>query len=256
MDVVIFCGGRGTRLMEKTTVMPKALVNIGDRPILWHLMKNYSHFGHNRFILTLGYRGDMIKRYFLEFPWLENGLEISLSSMKMPKPKEDWNVVLLDTGTETNTQRRLFLTKEHIKTDRFFATYGDGLANINMGALEKRHDELNKKYGVLGTITILNPESRFGVVKIGEDLVEDFKEKPIMNEFINVGFMVFEKKVFDMIDGSDVMLENHLLEMLASEGKLGFYHHRGFWECMDSYKDYVSLNRLHKEGMPWKLWKD
>src|SRR3989344_5164978 len=256
MDVVIFCGGRGTRLMEKTTIMPKSLVNIGNKPILWHIMKNYSHFGHNRFILTLGYKGEMIKRYFLEFPWLENHFEISLGSIQTPKPKEDWNVVLLDTGIETNTQKRFFLSKEHIKSDRFMTTYGDGIGNINLHELEKRHDFLNKKYGVLGTITVLNPESRFGIVRIGEHIVEDFKEKPIINEFVNIGYMVFEKYVLDMIDESDVMMETHLLEILAKEGKLGFYHHKGFWECMDSYKDYTNLNNLYKNGMPWKVWND
>ncbi len=256
MDVVIFCGGRGTRLMEKTSIVPKALVNIGDKPILWHIMKNYSHFGHKRFVLTLGYKGDMIKRYFLEYPWLDNNIEISIGSIKTPKPKEDWEVVLLDTGIETNTERRLFLTKDKIKSDRFMVTYGDGIANIDIDELEKRHVELNDKYGVLGTITVLNPESKFGIVNLGEHLVEDFKEKPTVNEFINSGFMIFEKSIFDFIDGSDVMMEKHLLEILAKERKLGYYHHKGFWECMDSYKDYVNLNNLHKNGMPWKLWKD
>ena len=136
------------------------------------------------------------------------------------------------------------------------ATYGDGLGNVNLHELEKRHEFLNKNFGVLGTITVLNPESRFGIVKIGDHLVEEFKEKPIINDFINVGFMVFEKNVLDYIDDSDVMLETTLLENLAREGKLGFYHHEGFWECMDSYKDYINLNNLYKNGMPWKVWKD
>lgn len=256
MDVVIFCGGRGTRLMEKTTVVPKALVSIGDKPILWHIMKGYSHFGHKRFILTLGYKGEMIKRYFLEYPWLEDNVEINLNSIEAPKPKEDWEIALVNTGIESSTEKRLFMVRDKIKTDRFMVTYGDGIGNVNIDELVKRHDDLNKRFGVLGTITVLNPESKFGIVKINNHLVEDFKEKPVMNEFINVGFMVFEKEVLNLIDGSDVMMEKHLLEILAKKGILGFYHHKGFWECMDSYKDYVNLNNLYKNGMPWKVWKN
>lgn len=256
MDVVIFCGGRGTRLMERTNTVPKALVNIGDKPIIWHIMKNYSHFGHKRFVLTLGYKGNDIRKYFMNYPWLDNDFELDLSSIKQPKPKEDWRIALIDTGLQSKTERRLFLVKDQIKTERFMLTYGDGVSNIDLNALQKRHEMLHKEHGVLGTITVLNPESKFGIVKIGQHHVEDFKEKPVVGEFINAGFMIFEKDVFDFIDDSDVMLEENLLKKLASMKKLGYYHHEGFWTCMDTYKDYVTLNDMFNKGMPWKVWKD
>ncbi|MDI6720937.1 MAG: sugar phosphate nucleotidyltransferase [Candidatus Aenigmarchaeota archaeon] len=256
MDVVILCGGRGTRLAEKTSVTPKPLVPIGDRPILWHIMKIYSHHGYKRFVLPLGYKGHEIKRFFMEYPWVSNSFEINMHSLSIPKPKEDWSVALVDTGIDSKTQKRLFFVKDHIKSSRFMLTYGDGVANINISDLVKRHNYLRQIYGVLGTVTLHNPKSKFGIVDIEKDLAKEFREKPDSDKFINIGFMVFEKEVFDYIDDSDVMLESSLLTSLAKEGKIGVYHHENFWGCMDTYGDYLRLNELWNKERPWKIWQD
>ncbi len=256
MDVVILCGGRGTRLAEKTSVMPKPLVPIGEKPIIWHIMKLYFHYGYKRFVLPLGYLGHEIKRFFVEYPWISGDFELNMHSVSVPKPREDWSVALVDTGIDSKTQKRLHLVKEHIKTDRFMLTYGDGVADIDIGDLVRRHEYLRKTYGVLGTVTLHTPKSKFGVVDIEKDLATAFREKPDADKFVNIGFMVLEKGVFDYMDGSDVMLETSLLPKLAAEGKIGFYHHRNFWGCMDTYGDYMHLNDIWKNERPWKVWQD
>ena len=256
MDVVILCGGRGTRLAEKTSVTPKPLVPIGEKPILWHIMKIYSHHDHNRFVLPLGYKGHQIKRFFMEYPWINNSFEIATNSIQIPKPKEDWSVALIDTGIESKTQKRLFLVKDRIKTDSFMLTYGDGVADININELVKRHEYLKQKHDIICTITLHNHKSKFGVVDVENGLAKEFREKPSMDKMMNIGFMIFDKKVFDYIDDSDVMLESLLLPKLAAEGKIGVYNHEGFWGCMDTYGDYLQLNDLWNREKPWKIWKD
>lgn len=254
MDVVIFCGGRGTRLSEKTAVIPKPLVKIGEQPILWHIMKIYSHFGHNRFILTLGYKGDEIRKYIKDYVWLNDDIEVDTSKNTIPKSKENWRIVLANTGEDSKTQKRLFLVKKFIKSKQFMVTYGDGVSDINIDKLIKQHNYMRDNFGTIGTITVTNPRSKFGIVETKNGLVKSFKEKPIMKEFVNIGFMIFEKEVLDMIDDENIMFVNGLLPKLSEMGKLAYYHNKGFWECMDTYKDYITLNELWKNKKPWKIW--
>jgi len=256
LDVVIFCGGRGTRLSEKTREMPKPLIELGDYPVLWHIMKIYSATSCNRFILTLGYKGEMIIDYFVNrYPGQQN-FSIDLQNCVLPKPKEAWKISFVQTGLESKTAKRLLLCRDEIRTTPFLATYGDGVADINLKKLVQRHEFLKKKHGVIATITITKPYSKYGIVKFCGDLVEKFSEKPLMEEYVNVGFMVLEPEIFRYIDPSaDVMFEE-TLEKIAEEGKLGYYIHNGFWHAMDTYKDYVDLNAMWKEDPKWKIWTE
>lgn len=255
-DVVIFCGGRGTRMSEKTREMPKPLIELGEFPILWHIMKNYSHFHAKHFILTLGYKGDMIIDYFLHrHPFMQD-FSVHLDNFQIPHNKEDWELSFVQTGTNTLTAMRLFLCRGYVKEYPFMATYGDGVADMDIRGLIHRHTDLKKKYGVIATITITRPYSKYGILKLDGDLVESFREKPLMDEYINVGYMVFEKEVFNYINpDEDVMFEETLAE-IAADGKLGYYIHEGFWHAMDTYKDYVDLNRMWRENPQWKIWND
>jgi glucose-1-phosphate cytidylyltransferase len=256
MDVVIFCGGRGTRLSEKTREMPKPLVELGEYPILWHIMKIYSAFSHDRFILTLGYKGEMITNYFLNsYPTLQD-FTINLSNIVLPKAKDSWTIAFVQTGLEAKTAKRLLLCKDQINSDRFLVTYGDGVADIDLDALIKHHEKLHRENGVIATITLTKPYSKYGIVELKGNIVEKFSEKPQMDEYINVGFMILEKEVFDYIDPTaDVMFEQ-TLEDIARDHKLGYYIHKGFWHAMDTYKDYIDLNEMWRTDPKWKIWKD
>jgi glucose-1-phosphate cytidylyltransferase len=255
-DVVIFCGGRGTRMSEKTREMPKPLIELGEFPILWHIMKNYSHFQAKHFILTLGYKGDMIIEYFLHRHSLMQDFSVHLDNIQIPHNKEDWELSFVQTGTNTLTALRLLLGKDCLKEYPFMATYGDGIADMDIPGLIRRHNDLKKKHGVIATITITRPYSKYGILKLVGDLVESFREKPQMDEFVNVGYMVLEKEVFDYINpGKDVMFEETLAD-IATDGKLGYYIHDGFWHAMDTYKDYVELNAMWKVDPKWKIWSD
>ncbi len=253
MDVVIFCGGRGTRLSEKTDVIPKPLVNVGDWPILWHIMKIYSVFNHERFILTLGYKGEMIKQYFLNFPWLCNSFEIDLKKPITPSCSENWSILFKDTGLNSTTGKRLNAIKGDINGDRFMLTYGDGVGDININELIEFHDKMKKKHGTIGTITTFNPRSKYGVFCEENGMAKSFEEKPISNELINIGFMVLEKEIFDYIE-DDKMFEETIPKLVASN-KLAIYRHNSFWGQMDTYRDYMELNALWDDSKPWKVWK-
>ena len=263
MDIVILAGGRGTRLSEKTGIMPKPLITIGGKPILWHIMKIYSSYGHNDFIIPLGYKGHEIKKYFINYPWLyTNVLKVTLGKVETAKLKEHWNIIMADTGINTFTQKRLYLVRNYIKSDQFMLTYGDGVADINLDKLVKHHNNMVKKYGILGTITTYRPLSRFGVVQQSGSLIKSFKEKPQMDNMINAGFMIFEREVLDALTNSNVSLEGldgggaaALLIKLSRKGKLAYYLHNGFWESMDTYRDYVRLNKLWENNKPWKTWR-
>ena len=263
MDVVIFAGGRGTRLMEKTHVIPKPMVEIGGMPIIWHIMKIYSHFGHKRFIITLGYKGEEIRKWFKDYIWLKHDIAFNMNDAYKKSPKiingepEDWEVVLVDTGLDSGTQKRLEKVRKYINGERFMVTYGDGVADININNLLDRHKKLVTSYNVLGTITTINLRTRFGIVHTDGDIVSGFEEKPLTKNLINIGFMVFEAEVLDRIKDSkeDSMLVTDLLPDLSKKKKLGFYHHKGFWECMDTYKDYIALNKLWVDSHPWRVWK-
>ncbi|MDP2813935.1 MAG: sugar phosphate nucleotidyltransferase [Erysipelotrichaceae bacterium] len=255
-DVIIFCGGRGTRMSEKTREMPKPLIELGEFPILWHIMKNYSHFNAKHFILTLGYKGDMIIDYFLHRHPLMQDFSVVLDNIQIPKNKEDWELSFIQTGTNTLTAKRLLQCRDSVREFPFMATYGDGVADMDIRALIERHTDLKKKHGVIATITITRPFSKYGILKLGGDLVESFREKPQMDEFVNVGYMVLEREVFDYINpDEDVMFEETLAD-IAADGKLGYYIHEGFWHPMDTYKDYVDLNKMWRESPKWKIWTE
>jgi glucose-1-phosphate cytidylyltransferase len=232
--VVILCGGRGTRLSQRTESIPKALVEIGGRPILWHVISIYSEQGYSRFLLLTGYKGEQIASWVNASPWPER-VEVSC----------------VDTGLDTPTGGRISLARERIGDAAFSATYADGLADIDLAALEGVHRES----GRLATMTVVRPRLQFGVAELDDHgLVRGFSEKPRVESWINGGFFCFEPGIFEYLDRSSV-LEREPLEGLAADGHLRAYRHTGFWECMDTYKDAVQLNDLWGEGRaPWKLW--
>jgi len=255
-DIIMFCGGRGTRLSEKTKEMPKPLIELGEYPILWHTMKNYSFYNFNRFILALGYRGDMIVDYFMNKHHLAQNFSIMTSNIIPPMCRDDWEISFVQTGLESKTAKRLYCCKDFIRSYPFMAAYGDGVADMNINNLFKRHAILKKQHGIIATITITRPYSKYGIVKLNGDIIESFREKPQMNEYINVGYMVLEKEVFDYIlPDEDIMFEDTLQE-IAAERKLGYYVHNGFWHAMDTYKDYVDLNQMWRDNPQWKIWAD
>jgi len=258
MDVVLFCGGRGTRLSEKTKETPKPLVEIGEYPILWHIMKILSHYNHNRFILTLGYKGDLIKQWFLNYRFTES-FELDLSNPTIPDHIEDWKIVFKNTGLESGTGYRLLQVKDDIKTGRFMVLYGDCLADVNIRELVDYHDKMVKEKGILVTVSGFQPKSKYGVIKHeSSGVITEFVEKPKTSDWVNIGFMVCENKVFDYIpDQESIMFEDGPLHRLADEGKLALYKHEGVFHPMDTYKDYSEINALWFSGKAkWKKWKD
>ncbi|MCW3008561.1 MAG: nucleotidyl transferase [Solirubrobacterales bacterium] len=235
MDVVILCGGRGTRLQERTEEIPKPLVEIGGRPILWHIVRLYAEQGLRRFVLCTGYKGELIERFVDEEPW-PGGIEVRC----------------VDTGLDTPTGGRVLRVREEVG-ERFCATYGDGLADIDLRAELAFHGA----HDAAATMTVVRPELQFGVTELGAgDAVIGFREKPRSEHWINGGFFVFDRAVFDYLR-DDSILERDPLERLAADGQLRAYRHTGFWECMDTYKDAVALNDLWAGGAPpWKLWSE
>lgn len=232
MKTVILCGGRGTRLGEHGVSVPKALIKIGGRPIIWHLMNVYSHYGINDFVLCLGYLGDEIRRYFDE----------SL---------DDFNIEFKNTGLDTNTGGRLFAVKDKLLgQEPFCVTYGDGLANVNIADLIRFH----RSHGKIATVTAVHPFSNFGIMDIGGDgIVSGFREKPVMQDWVNGGFFVFDRRVFDYLD-DNCTLEREPFEALSREGQMMAFPHEGFWKCMDTYKDSLEFAELWKNDPAWKVW--
>ena len=251
--VVILCGGRGTRLVEETEYRPKPMVHIGDRPILTHIMDIYSGYGFKNFILTLGYKGAMIKDYFLNFDYYTNDFTIDLGAGKVITPHTrrhpDWRITLANTGEETLTGGRIKRIEPYIEGDTFMMTYGDGVSDIDISALLDYH----RKMGKIATVTGVHPMTRFGELEIEDGLVKEFREKPqVKTGLINGGFFVFQKEVFNYLsrDGS---LEREPLERLARDGELAIFRHAGFWHCMDTYRDMEQLNEIWATGdAPWK----
>ncbi len=257
MKVVILAGGFGTRLAEETDVIPKPMVKIGDKPILWHIMKIYSYWGFNEFIIALGYKGYVIKEYFLNYYALNSNLTIDLKNGNtkfFDVKSEDWIIHLIDTGLYTNTGGRIKRLQKYIGNETFMLTYGDGVARININKLLEFH----KKHGKIATITAVRPPARFGGIIFDGDRVSEFTEKPQIGEgWINGGFMVFEPKIFDYIDGDSTSLEAKVLEKLAEEGELMAYRHEDFWQCMDTVRDKRILEELWNSGSaPWRIWED
>lgn len=245
MKVVILCGGLGTRLAEETSIKPKPMVEIGGRPILWHIMKIYEKYNFSDFVLALGYKGEFIKDFFLNYHSRQSDLYIDLSSgnVSFSNPKtEDWKVSLINTGEKTMTGGRLLRLQNFLKDeDTFMLTYGDGVANIDINELLRFH----KSHGKIATISAVKPSARFGGLKIDESTVTNFKEKPQSGEgYINGGFFVFNKEIFNFIKGDDEMLEHDPLEKLVELNELMAFKHEGYWQCMDTIRDKESLQAL------------
>lgn len=253
MKTVILCGGSGTRLSEETQIKPKPMVEIGGRPILWHIMKIYERHGINDFTLALGYKGEMIKDYFLHYHARLSDLTVHLKtgSVDYSNPTaEDWRVSLVDTGANTMTGGRVLRLKTHLQSaGPFMLTYGDGLADVDLTALLAFH----RRHGCLATVTAVRPSARFGGMHLGEGRVLDFKEKPQSGEgWINGGFFVFEQGVFDYFVDDSTVLEQSPLERLAKDGQLVAYEHLGYWQCMDTIRDRDALQAVWASGRaPW-----
>lgn len=258
LQAIILCGGLGSRLREETEFKPKPMVTIGDRPILWHIMRGYRHFGIKDFVLCLGYKGDIIRDYFLNYHLRASDVEIDLSNcthrvLSQGDDASDWKVVLAETGAETQTGERVRRVAPYIKGERFLATYGDGLSDVDLDLLLEHH----KKSGRLATVTAVHPSSRFGELSLDGNVVTSFMEKPQVGQgWVNGGFFVFERRALDLIEPRmNEPLETGLLERLAAQGELAVYRHNGFWQCMDTYREMELLNRMWAEGRaPWRKW--
>lgn len=258
MKVVILCGGYGTRISEESHLRPKPMIEIGERPILWHIMKSYSYYGFNEFVLCLGYKGHMIKEYFAEYFLHGSDVTFDLSDKnKMQihscESVEPWKVTLANTGLETMTGGRIKKVKKYIGNETFLLTYGDGLSNVNIEELFKFH----KANGKLATVTAVQPSGRYGILGLNDDsTVLEFVEKPKnLDAWVNGGFFVLEPEVLNYIDGDLTSFEKEPLEMLAKDNQIVAYRHTGFWQCMDNQRDKHVLETLwNDKKAPWKVW--
>jgi glucose-1-phosphate cytidylyltransferase len=256
LRAVILAGGLGTRLREETEFRPKPMVEIGGRPILWHIMKTLSTQDINDFVVCLGYKGDQIKDYFLNYDERINDVTVKLGSREIASHhglagNENWNVTLANTGMTTMTGGRIHKIRKHLFDETFLCTYGDGLANINIEELVSFH----QRHGKIATVTAVNPVTRFGTLEINEEgEVTTFAEKPRDSQWVNGGFFIFEPEIFRYLNDESV-LEKEPLEELAKEGQLVAYKHEGFWCPMDTYRETQDLNNLWDDGnAPWKMW--
>jgi len=258
MKVVILCGGLGTRLREETEFKPKPMIEIGNKPILWHIMKTYSYYGVKDFVLCLGYKGESIKEYFCNYEVLNSDFTIELGKNKNidihgSHDEDGWRITFVDTGDRTLKGARLKQVEKYIDGDIFMATYGDGVSNVNIKALLDFH----KSHGKIATVTGVNPTSLFGDLKISGEKVEVFREKSKSDRnFVSGGFFVFSRKIFDYLNrDEDCDLEMGPMEQIAKKGELMVYKHTDFWACMDTYRDVEYLNKLWKENKAtWKVW--
>ena len=254
MKVIILAGGFGTRLSEYTESIPKPMVTVGGRPILWHIMNTYAHFGHKDFHLALGYKAEIIKEYFLHYRTLNSDFTVNLASGKI-EPHEvedvDWRVTLVDTGLESMTGGRVKRLQSFIGNETFMLTYGDGVSDIDIDALVKFH----KSHGKMVTVSAVHPGARFGELDIKQQQVVSFQEKPQVTEgWINGGYFVCEPEFFDLIDEDQTILEHEPLEKAAEMGELMAFHHEDFWQCMDTKRDRDNLEDLWNSGnAPWKV---
>ncbi|WP_457622326.1 glucose-1-phosphate cytidylyltransferase [Persephonella sp.] len=257
MKVVILAGGFGTRLSEETDIKPKPMVEIGGKPILWHIMKIYSSYGFNDFVICLGYKGYVIKEYFANYFLHMSDVTIDLKNNQIEVhdvKAEPWKVTLVDTGLNTMTGGRIKRIKNYIGNETFMLTYGDGVGNINIKELLEFH----KKHGRYATLTAVQPSGRFGALDLEDVQVKAFKEKPKGDgAWINGGFFVLEPQIFDYIEGDETIWERDPLENLAKDGQLMAYKHTGFWKPMDTLRDKRELESLwQSENPPWKVWED
>lgn len=258
MKVVILCGGIGYRLKEETEFKPKPLVSIGNKPILWHIMKIYTHYGYNEFIIALGYKSDLIKDYFLNQKYFAHNFTLNTKSgyVKLHKNnkdnKDDFKITFVDTGQETLPGERIFRVKDFIpeEDEDFMVTYGDGVADVNITELVKYH----RKQGLVGTVTGVHPRSKYGLLIIDKNnIVQEFLEKPVLKEWTNGGFMVFKKQFFSYLKKGE--FEHPAIKRLVDKNEISVYLHNGFWHSMDTYPDVDNLNRLWNENPKWKVWE-
>lgn len=254
IKTIILCGGIGTRLKEETEFKPKAMVLIGGKPILWHIMKIYSHYGYNEFVLALGYKGEMIRDYFLNQRTFLN--DFTLDTYKndtefYDNNCDDFKITFVDTGAESLTGERIIRVKKYIKEDEFMLTYADGVSDIDINKLVAFH----KKQKSIGTISGVHPHSKYGLVEVDEknNLVKGFDQKPKLYDYVSGGFMIFNKKAFDYFDKG--IMEDGLVK-LADKKQLSVYRHEGFWKAMDTYREMEELNNLWNVNKPWAVWRD
>lgn len=257
MQVVILCGGQGTRLREATELKPKPMVEIGGMPILWHIMKTYAHYGHTDFILCLGYKGEVIRRFFYEYEMIANDITIETGDNNItihPRHMEKgWKVTLVDTGESAMTGARVKKIEKYITDDCFMLTYGDGVINLDVNRLVMFHES----HGKIGTVTGVMPVSQYGELAIEGDKVVSFSEKPRQHKSsISGGYFVFNKEIFNYLsDADDCVLERKPLQQLAEDDQMNVFVHDGFWQCMDTYRDYKFLQNLWaKNKAQWKVW--
>ncbi|MBI5830400.1 MAG: NTP transferase domain-containing protein [Chloroflexi bacterium] len=256
LPVILLVGGLGTRMGPEAEGRPKALVEVGGRPIVWHIMKLYAHYGHTQFVFPLGYRGDWFRRYFLDYEALTHDVTFTLGQADQrtyhhPNREAEWQVTLFDAGVPTNKGARVRLGGERVAGDRLFATYGDGIGDVDIEALLKFH----RAHGKLATLTGYQPLSQYGLVEAEGDAVTGLREKPRLANWVNAGFFVFERGALDYLQGDDsVDLEKDALPRLAADGQLMMYRHTGFWASMDTFKEAQTLNDLWDQGAPWKVW--
>lgn len=250
MKVVILAGGFGTRLSEYTEAIPKPMVEVGGKPIIWHIMKRYADYGFKDFVIALGYKASVIKSYFANYHLGQNDYTVNLATGDIEYKNTgelDWNVTLVDTGLNTMTGGRVKRLAEHIGGETFMLTYGDGVADVNIAELVQHHHRVKKKV----TLTAVRPTARFGELEIDGDLISSFQEKSQLNSgWINGGFFVCEPDILTSIEGDGVMLEREPLETMVEEGELSAYRHSGFWQCMDSKRDREVLERYCEKGSP------
>jgi glucose-1-phosphate cytidylyltransferase len=256
MKVAILAGGVGSRIQEETEVKPKPMVEIGGRPILWHIMKIYAHQGLRDFVVALGYKGDYVKRYMVDYASLEGDLTVGMRDGRVEAhgngERDDWNVALVDTGQTTNKGGRIKRLAPYLGGETFMMTWGDGVADIDLSRLLAFH----RAHGKLATLTAVRPPARFGHIELEGDVVTEFSEKPQAREgWINGAFFVLEPQVLDYIEGDDTEWEKEPLERLAADGQLMAYRHEGFWQCMDTLRERKLLEQLWDSGRaPWKVW--
>lgn len=256
IPVVIFCGGQGSRMKEETEFRPKPMVSLGGKPILWHIMKTYSHFGFNNFIIALGYKGDYIKDYFLNQEFFDSDFQINTKSgrKKLQKnnrrKRDDFNITFVDTGLETLTAERLLRVKKYVNSDVFMVTYGDGVGNIDINKLFSFFQEKKK----IGVITGVHPKSKWGLIISDQNhIVKEFRQKPKLNQYVNGGYMVFRKEFFNYLSKNQMV--EVALESLLKDKELAVFIHDDYWSAMDTYQDVEEMNKQWKKDPKWKVWR-
>lgn len=257
IPVVIMCGGTGTRLREETENKPKPMVEIGGRPILWHIMKMYAHFGYKDFILCLGYKGHLIKDYFLNHQYITRDFHLDLATntatILTPSGMDDFKITFAETGPETLTGERLLIASKYIQTDEFMLTYGDGVSNVDLTKLKQFHDQKRAVNNVVGTITGIHPKHKYGLLTHSDNhILNGFTEKPRLPDYTNGGFMVLNREFLPYCQPNQ-MIEEALI-LATQSHKVAMYPHEGFWHAMDTYKDKEDLEKLWKTNPEWKIW--